>query len=201
MRQIDSDIILLEPGDHAVMPWKNGGGTTREILAHPAGSAAFDWRLSIADVASDGDFSLFPDHARTIMLLEGRGMHLRFGAVSEARVTEPFQPLDFDGGAHTHCRLVDGPVRDFNIMSARARCRHEHAVITHFPCTLEKRLHAASVVFCARGRLTVRPGSGPEIPLQAEDTLVMDGEPQNLQIDAATGSRALAVRFFPAGLG
>jgi len=39
-------------------PWKNGGGTTRELLAWPDPQ---DWtlRLSVAQVEADGPFSRF----------------------------------------------------------------------------------------------------------------------------------------------
>ncbi len=52
-------------------PWKNGGGVTREIVCQPpgAGLAAFDWRVSIATIASDGPFSLFAGIDRVITLL------------------------------------------------------------------------------------------------------------------------------------
>ncbi len=41
-----------------------------------AGLETFIWRVSVADVASDGPFSRFPGIDRTIMLLEGAGMRL-----------------------------------------------------------------------------------------------------------------------------
>mgnify|MGYP000624994528 FL=1 len=36
-------------------PWRNGGGVTWQIAASPEGAdvAAFDWRLSMAEVAAD----------------------------------------------------------------------------------------------------------------------------------------------------
>ncbi|MBM7325185.1 HutD family protein, partial [Agrobacterium sp. S2] len=49
------------------MPWKNGGGVTTEIIVHPAKAsmADFDWRISMANVAQDGPFSIFPGVDRT----------------------------------------------------------------------------------------------------------------------------------------
>ena len=45
------------------MPWKNGGGTTREVLKSPASATidTFNWRISLAAVATSGPFSLFPE--------------------------------------------------------------------------------------------------------------------------------------------
>ena len=70
------------------MPWKNGGGTTAEIAAFPdgAGFNAFDWRISLAEVASDGPFSAFPGIDRTLMLVEGARLALdRRGRVARPR--------------------------------------------------------------------------------------------------------------------
>lgn len=116
---------LLGPATHRIMPWKNGGGTTTELLVHPAGAGIgggrFIWRLSIATVAADGPFSAFPGYDRTIMLIEGRGMTLDFGAAGTARLDRAFVPFDFKGEWPAEARLIDGPCRDFNLMIDRAR--------------------------------------------------------------------------------
>ena len=46
--------------------------------SHPAGAplAAFDWRVSVADVAADGPFSRFPGVDRVLVLIAGAGMRL-----------------------------------------------------------------------------------------------------------------------------
>ena len=66
-------IRIVRQRDLNRVPWKNGGGTTCEIAASPAGAGmeAFDWRLSMADVAADGPFSNFSDIDRTLVLIEG----------------------------------------------------------------------------------------------------------------------------------
>jgi len=110
---------ILTSGDYQRMPWKNGGGTTTEIwkAASPAGEML--WRLSIADVASDGPFSEFPGIDRWIMVIQGKGMTLRIDGLGTKRLDRPFEPLFFPGDAKTDCRLIDGPIRDFNFMIAR----------------------------------------------------------------------------------
>ncbi|OJT17017.1 hypothetical protein BO221_47220 [Archangium sp. Cb G35] len=57
------------------MPWKNGGGVTRELwkLPHPFDPARFLARVSIATVGASGPFSVFPGVDRTLMILEGAG--------------------------------------------------------------------------------------------------------------------------------
>lgn len=194
MQRIDDGVLLLDETDHRVMPWKNGGGTTREIFACGANGADFDWRLSIADVASDGPFSAFDGYARSIMLLEGSGMRLDFGNGSEALVTARFRPVDFDGGARTFCTLLDGPVRDFNIMSARARVRHEHAVIGTFP------FHATAsdmqIIHCLAGSLGVTLDDGTRIAIPHGATLLQLAANRGArEIDGTSTSVALLVRF------
>lgn len=110
---------ILHSGDYQRMPWKNGGGTTTEIwkAASPAGEML--WRLSIADVASDGPFSEFPGIDRWIMVIQGKGMELKIAGLGTKRLDRPFEPLFFPGDAKTDCTLIDGPIRDFNFMVAR----------------------------------------------------------------------------------
>ena len=108
------------------MPWKNGGGTTREIAAWPpaAGLDAFDWRLSIADIAADGPFSAFPGIDRQIVLLDGDGVRLRARDGSfDHRLATVGEPFAFAGEATVEATLLGGPTRDFNVMTRRGRCR------------------------------------------------------------------------------
>jgi uncharacterized protein len=111
---------ILTSSDYQRMPWKNSGGTTTEIwkAASPAGEML--WRLSIADVASDGPFSEFPGIDRWIMAVSGKGMELTIAGLGAKRLDCPFEPLFFPGDAKTDCRLIDGPIRDFNFMIARS---------------------------------------------------------------------------------
>ncbi len=104
------------------MPWKNGGGITTEIWVSPEGSgiagAPFDWRVSIADVATDGPFSKFAGYDRHIMLLDGEGMRLEIEE-SGAIALDLYRPAHFSGDWNVTGKLIAGPVRDFNLMVAR----------------------------------------------------------------------------------
>ena len=103
------------------LAWKNGGGSTRNVLASPAGSGPehFDWRVSIAEVAADGPFSAFPGVERVIMLVEGAEMALDVDGVTHR--LERFDLLAFSGEATTLCRVPSGPTRDLNLMTRRDR--------------------------------------------------------------------------------
>ncbi len=101
------------------MPWRNGGGVTRELLAAP-GPGGWSWRISVAEVGADGPFSAFAGVERWFAVLDGAGIALVIdGHHHRLRPGDP--ALQFDGGATTHCRLIDGPTRDLNLMLRGAR--------------------------------------------------------------------------------
>jgi len=96
------------------MPWRNGGGVTRELLRWPNDD---DWRLriSVADIAADGPFSAFAGVQRWFALLSGKGVVLDFAG--QRQTLQPGDaPLAFDGDSAPCCRLLCGPVRDLNLM-------------------------------------------------------------------------------------
>jgi environmental stress-induced protein Ves len=113
---------VLREGGYRRVPWKNGGGTTQEVAASASGDGeGFDWRVSVADVASEGPFSAFPGVDRVITLVEGAGMVLTVDG-AEHRLA-PGEPFAFPGDAATDCRLTGGPARDLNLMTRRGRVR------------------------------------------------------------------------------
>jgi environmental stress-induced protein Ves len=121
---------LLQPADYVRMPWRNGGGRTTEIALHPpdATSDTFDWRVSVADVAANGPFSRFPGVDRTIVLITGAGMRLD-GDGHAAELRTPFEPYAFSGDDGIECTLLNGAVRDFNLMLRRSRARGHVAIV------------------------------------------------------------------------
>lgn len=123
-------IRLLSPADYRSMPWKNGGGRTTQIASHPPAATHdnFLWRVSIADVASDGPFSLFPGVERTIVLLDGAGMRLT-GGQCDVELRTRFAPYRFSGDEAIECTLLAGPVRDFNAMIRRSEARGSITVV------------------------------------------------------------------------
>ncbi len=102
-------------------PWRNGGGTTRELLAWPPARGAHEpWRLrvSVAEIAADGPFSSFPGVERWFAVLRGDGVRLALPS-GDVTLTPDDAPLAFDGEAAPMCRLVAGPTRDLNVMARR----------------------------------------------------------------------------------
>ncbi|MBT2471496.1 HutD family protein [Streptomyces sp. ISL-66] len=116
----EAAIRILRAADRPAARWKNGGGVTREIAAGPegAGMEDFGWRVSLAEVTADGPFSAFPGVDRTLTLAEGAGMDLVIGGVRRL-VDRRYAPQRFPGDEPTDCRLLAGPVVNFNVMHRR----------------------------------------------------------------------------------
>ncbi|GHH75388.1 hypothetical protein GCM10018781_44170 [Kitasatospora indigofera] len=121
-------VRVLRAAGRPATAWLNGGGVTREVAGAPEGSglADFDWRVSLADVGQGGPFSVFPGVDRVITLVDGAGMALTV-AGTEHVLAQPYQPFAFPGDADTGCRLLGGPVVDFNVMTRRGRATAEVA--------------------------------------------------------------------------
>ena len=119
-------LTLLHASDCKRVRWKNDGGWTTEIAREPADPASdFVWRISIADIESDGPFSSFPGVARELMLLAGSGIELDIDDAPPFRLSERFQRVRFEGESRVECRLLAGATRDFNVMTQRDAVRAE----------------------------------------------------------------------------
>lgn len=104
---------FINTNDLPVVPWKNGGGTTREV-AQVAGPKGFAWRLSIADVETDGAFSCFAGMSRILTVIEGDGLELHDpDQVHEVLFCQPFA---FSGETQIRSVLRSGKIRDFNVI-------------------------------------------------------------------------------------
>ena len=146
---------VIRIADLTPKPWKNGGGTTTEVMVSPRGAGFddFDWRLSVADVASDGPFSLFPEIDRTLTLIQGNGLVMTMGGEAPLTLTTASAPLSFPGDVPVFASLVDGPIRDFNVMTRRG-C-YSHVVAKHDLAA------APTALPHGRTRLIVSLGTGP----------------------------------------
>lgn len=128
----DRGVQRFTRGALIAMPWKNGGGSTCEILSWPPGAGvdAFDWRVSIATIGASGPFSAFDGVDRIIMLLEGDGVRLQaLSAGIDHQLDRPHEPFAFSGDLGLDCTLLGGPSIDFNVMSRRTRGQAEVRLI------------------------------------------------------------------------
>jgi environmental stress-induced protein Ves len=150
---------LLKAADYRRMPWRNGAGSTTELVVSPelvalGSGERFLFRVSIADVGSDGPFSRFDGYDRHIMLLSGAGMVVDCGAHGAIDLTKPREPRSFSGDWNVVGRLVDGPVRDFNLMVDRSRASSTLEVTSfEAPMDVSWSLGTTCVVYVLEGRL------------------------------------------------
>lgn len=115
----------LLAADHNRTAWKNGAGETAQIAAFPANAGLDDfiWRISMATIASNADFSVFPGVDRTIVGLDGAGVKLSLPA-GEHILAPGGAPFRFSGDVPSAATLLSGPVQDFNVMSRRVNASH-----------------------------------------------------------------------------
>jgi uncharacterized protein len=117
---------LIERADFQSMPWKNGGGTTTQIAVHPAHASTdnFAWRVSMATVNTDGNFSRFPETERSLVVLEGAGINLTVAGGKAERLTCDSEPFTFAADAEAVASLFAGPILDLNVMTRRHLFSH-----------------------------------------------------------------------------
>ena len=164
----------LRAHDRKPQPWKNGGGTTSEIAAFPAGASLdeFGWRVSIAEVASGGPFSTFPGVDRTLVVLDGEGIDLDVEGRPTSTLGPASAPYRFPADAPTVATLRSGPIRDLNVMTRRGR--FDHGVTRLAPDSSRFRLSAPTAMLIARSR-PVRLGMpATAFELEAHDALLIE---------------------------
>lgn len=179
--------------------WKNGGGITHEIVCQPAGADMdrFNWRISIAHLASDGPFSTFPGVDRIITLLEGEGMHL-FTAdrTIDHRLRQPLQAFAFAGEAQVQSRLLGGHCHDFNVMTRRDHCRAQLQV-GRGPATLAT-TSAAGLILAIRGHWQLDDAAWAGCTLAPQQGLWWHDELLHWQLQTHEPDAAvLAVAIYP----
>ena len=174
-------LTVLRAADYPRMPWKNGGGSTEEITRDAGvGLDAFGWRLSIADIEASGGFSVFAGYQRIITVLQGAGMTLDVdGVLTEALL--PGDPFAFSGDSQVSCNLLDGPIRDFNLIYAPQRYR---ASLKWIDVLQPQRLFTSAhtlLLFSIAQQMAANLGEHPPQLLEKHDCLQLDNETGTLQ--------------------
>lgn len=180
---------ILRNTDYPSRPWKNGGGTTRDILVSPPGASLedFDWRLSLAQVDRDGPFSRFDNVDRTLVLLSG-AMTLQ---EPDRRIElVRGEPVVFPGERAIEASVSGGSTLDFNVMTRRGRAMHD---VTNSlfgqQVTMNVAFRTAIVVFALEPGLAI-----DNEMLDVHDTALI--AEQAAVISASTGrAAALVVRI------
>lgn len=203
----DSTTRLIPADAHRRERWKNGLGWTNEIARGrlPTGSGvasvedvgdAWDWRLSIAEIDRDCGFSSFPGIDRTLVLLDGAGMQLHFEDGERTMLSVPGDRVDFAGERTLSCTLVDGPTRDFNVMSRRDGVVPRVDIVrlsTPASFTMGPREILAVHLLAGSVRTSV---SGAERVVSSGQTLLAEGA-SAVAMAPAGGAALLIVRLMP----
>lgn len=176
---------LIRFADLAPERWRNGGGTTVEIArsgtttepgtggTSPSGPG-WDWRISVADVGTAGDFSAFPGCERILTVIEGEFMLLTVDGAEHG--LQKHRPFRFDGGAAASATLPEGPIRDLNLITAPGY--RGHVVIVELS---KKRPHPVfggqhAVLLQGNAVATPAPGEAEGTALERLDTVVGNDE-------------------------
>ncbi|MFF1831998.1 HutD family protein [Paenarthrobacter sp. NPDC058040] len=121
---------IVHPAQRPPVPWVNGAGVTREIAVKPLsdGSGPFLWRLSLAELDRDGDFSSLPGIDRIFTLASPGPLDL---AVSDVlgRIGQG-ESIAFPGEKSVKVWLVGGSKQlGLNLMVRRDRAMVDVSVV------------------------------------------------------------------------
>ncbi|CAN7709052.1 HutD/Ves family protein [Rhizobium leguminosarum] len=176
---------ILRAGDHKRMPWKNGKGETVEIAVFPPDASIndFEWRISMATVAEDGPFSIFPGIDRTLAILDGNGMVLEVEGSSPVLLTMASDPLAFPADVPVAARLEDGAITDLNVMTRRDGLTHTLIRIDVDGSKAVPLPPSTCLLLCHRGALSFRRGDDTGAFAAGDALLIDDAAATVLEID------------------
>ncbi len=163
------------------MPWRNGRGSTLEIAREPAAGEEFAWRLSLAAITADGDFSVYRGYRRAIVLVSGNGLRLRFRGHGSASLNPTRRGARFEGDWKTHCAVPEGSCTDLSLIvrdgsGSRPACIVRAPLIRRIEATRRVILSADlyGAIFVLAGATAVKePKSVRPRRLRARDTLLL----------------------------
>ncbi|TPN54014.1 MULTISPECIES: HutD family protein [unclassified Mesorhizobium] len=165
---------ILRAADYRVMPWKNGGGTTTEIVVWPNGAGLddFDWRISMARVEGSGPFSKFAGIDRTLAILEGEGIVLDIAGRAPASINRATALFSFPADVPTSATLVGGPITDLNVMTRRGRTTHSvERLVVSAPVEIRTE-PGTTLVLCPDGEVVI--AAAEPVRLGPLDTLLVE---------------------------
>jgi environmental stress-induced protein Ves len=190
----------LDAGTYRTMPWKNGGGSTTEVARAPRAPAGdslddFDWRISMACVASAGPFSHFAGVDRSIAILDGDGLVLAIEGQGETRLDRSSPPFAFAGDVPVMASLTNtrGAIVDFNVMTRRGRYRHRLTRARFDESGTFAALADVNILFVVEGNAEATRGTTRE-QVGPHDALVFEaGDPVALTPAPAASLLAVAL--------
>ena len=187
----------LPRDERVARPWKNGGGTTREVAVSPDGAGLddFAWRDSRAELREPGAFSSYPGVSRSLLLLEGEPVRLDIDGEPTVLVRGG-EVVHFDGAARVFATPA-GVALDAGVMSRDARCRQHTRLVTLRGDGVLRRTAAEGLLLLLEGDpLRVRTSAGEGATLGPHDALRFGpGDAVELQFSSAGATRVLLAEF------
>jgi environmental stress-induced protein Ves len=161
--------VVLRAASRAVVPWRNGAGTTTVVAEGPtsAGTTEPLWRVSIATIGRSAPFSEFVGVDRLLMPLSEAGLDL---AVDGRRVhVRGSSVLAFAGESEVEAVDVVSPGLDLNLMTRRGGAEGRLSAV-RVPAVLEVAEHEVAVAVVVAGEVRVGDDALGEL-----DALLVDG--------------------------
>ena len=111
--------VVQRSQEHFAMPWANGRGTSFEVVRNKPGIQDWRWRVAIAPVLEDGDFSYMANVDRQLMVID-HDTAMLLDVDGTNMLCQPFNVVAFPGDAkRIHARLLNGPLSDLGLMIVR----------------------------------------------------------------------------------
>ena len=184
-------IQIITPQQWQTQRWQNGGGITHQLCRQDDEQGLL-WRLSIAEVASDGPFSCFDNIDRIILLLTGEGFSLHGVGDNPQLLDAPLMPFSFAGETAIHCTLLKGAVRDFNLMTRRDTVQAQLKVLTIGSAVQTLPLSPQTLIYIASGSINAVLGA-KHLTLQAQHTLSLSNETGSLQLSSNDSAQVIYI--------
>ena len=170
------------------MPWRNGRGSTLEIARQPASGEHFAWRLSLADIERNGDFSPYPGYSRALVLVHGESLQLRFRGHGRSLLSPVRRATRFEGEWQTHCAVPKGPCTDLSLIVRKGPAARPSALVrapvvlrldTARRMVLSPDLYGAVFVLHGAVAIAESVGARPR-PIRTRQTLLLIPGPRRL---------------------
>ncbi|NRQ41463.1 HutD family protein [Rheinheimera sp. YQF-2] len=191
-------IEMITPQQWQTQRWQNGGGITHQLCRQDDEQGLL-WRVSIAEVASDGPFSRFDNIDRIIMLLSGGGFSLHGVGANPQLLDTPLMPFAFAGETPIHCSLMSGAVRDFNLMTRRGAVQANLQVLTIGRTQQTLALSTQTLIYIASGSVNAVIGA-KRLTLQAQHMLSLSNETGIVQLSSSDNTQVIIIGISDAQL-
>lgn len=200
---------VLKRKTYRAMPWRNGRGSTLEIARDPATGEEFAWRLSLADLEHDGDFSAYPGYRRALVLVAGTRMYLRFKGRGHCFLNPARRGTRFEGDWETHCAVPEGRCTDLSLIVRRGSGTPPPSIVraplavrlkSSRRLIVSKDLHAA--LFVLEGTVTIADSTSVRSHnARTQDTLLLGLGPQRTltirNLDQSSPAWVVLLRWRP----